>query len=124
MITVREQLAHLDNGRLVNLLRTRQRPAAGRGREHDARHLPEMRRTDRTVSRSGGRRSAYGGAPVLASVPVPPAPDPPELARSLPLSEPDSPAAQALLALADAVMERIEGGLPGVPAVEDCEDCP
>jgi hypothetical protein len=45
--------------------------------------------------------------------------------REAPLSEPDSPVTQAMLGLADAVIERMKaGGLTGEKREEDCEDCP
>jgi hypothetical protein len=69
--------------------------------------------------------AAYGGAPVLASIPFHP-----HLIRQnwkqAPLSNPDSPATQAFFTLADQVSARIEAGLakPKPTPADDCEDCP
>ena len=124
MITTREQLAHLDNGRLVNLLGARQIPVLGVVENMTHVICPKCGEAIELYPAPAEGEAAYGGAPVLASVPFHP-----HLIRQnwreAPLSEPDSPAAQALFGLADAVITQIDSGRRAVPPVpEDCEDCP
>lgn len=124
MITTREQLAHLDNGRLVNLLGARQIPVLGVVENMTHVICPKCGEAIELYPAPAEGEAAYGGAPVLASVPFHP-----HLIRQnwreAPLSEPDSPAAQALFGLADAVIAQIDNGRRAVPPVpEDCEDCP
>ncbi len=124
LITVREQLAHLDNGRLVNLLGARRVPVLGVVENMTHVVCPNCGELIELYPAPAEGKAAYNGARVLASVPFHP-----HLIRQNwrepPLSDPDSPATQALLALADAVIERIDAEVrSGAPPEEDCEDCP
>jgi ATP-binding protein involved in chromosome partitioning len=124
MITTREQLAHLDNGRLVNLLGSRRIPVLGVVENMTHVVCPKCGELIELYPAPAEGEAAYGGAPVLASVPFHP-----HLIRQnwreAPLSEADSPAKQALLNLADAVIAQIDSGKRAEPPVEeDCEDCP
>jgi ATP-binding protein involved in chromosome partitioning len=124
LITLREQLSHLDNGRLVSLLKARGVPMLGVVENMTHVICPKCGEPIELYPAPAEGEAAYGGLPVLASVPFHP-----HLIRQNwrepPLSEPDSPAKAALLALADMVIERIAAGLRSAPPVdEDCEDCP
>jgi ATP-binding protein involved in chromosome partitioning len=127
LITVREQLAHLDNGRLVNLLRAQHVPLLGVVENMTHVICPNCGEEIELYPAPAEDQAVYGGAPVLASIPFHP-----HLIRQNwrepPLSQPESPATQALLALADAVTEKIAAGVRASPppqqAQEDCEDCP
>jgi ATP-binding protein involved in chromosome partitioning len=124
LITLRENLSHLDNGRLVNLLKARQVPVLGVVENMTHVICPKCGELIELYPTPAEGKAAYGGAPVLASVPFHP-----HLIRQNwrepPLSEPDSPAARALLALADAVTAHIDSGMRSAPPDEDnCEDCP
>ena len=124
LITVREQLAHLDNGRLVNLLNTRRVPVLGVVENMTHVICPNCGEAIQLYPAPAAGEAAYGGAPVLAAIPFHP-----HLIRQnwreRPLSEADSPVTSALLALADAVIERLDDLVPRHPAsTDDCEDCP
>ena len=119
LITVREQLAHL-----VNLLGARGVPVLGVVENMTHVICPRCGEAIELYPAPAEGQAAYGGAPVLASVPFHP-----HLIRQnwreAPLSTPDSPATQALLALADAVSERMASGTRrAAPPDENCEDCP
>lgn len=134
LIAVREQLAHLDNGRLVALLRARKIPVFGVVENMTHVLCPHCGELIELYPAPVTGQSAYDGAAVLASIPFHP-----HLIRQtqggppLPLSDLDSPARAPLLSLADAVLARIEDfarsngsstsakdDMPG----EDCIDCP
>ena len=124
LITVREQLAHLDNGRLVGLLGAHRVPMLGVVENMTHVICPNCGEVVELYPAPAGDQTAYGGAPVLASVPFHP-----HLIRQNwrepPLSQPESPATQALLALADSVSEKNASGMRASPSPpEDCEDCP
>ncbi len=124
LITVREQLAHLDNGRLVNLLGSHHVPILGVVENMTHVVCPKCGELIELYPAPAEDQAAYGDVPVLASIPFHP-----HLIRQNwrepPLSQPESPATQALLALADAVSEKIEAGVRAAPPqTEDCEDCP
>jgi ATP-binding protein involved in chromosome partitioning len=124
LITVREQLAHLDNGRLVNLLRAQRVPMLGVVENMTHVICPNCGEMIELYPTPAEDQAAYNGAPVLASIPFHP-----HLIRQNwrepPLSQPESPATQALLALADAAIEKLADGVrSSPPPEEDCEDCP
>jgi ATP-binding protein involved in chromosome partitioning len=124
LITLREQLSHLDNGRLVNLLKARQIPVLGVVENMTHVVCPKCGELIEMYPAPAEGEAAYGGARVLASVPFHP-----HLIRQnwreAPLSEPDSPATAALLALADTVIEQVDhAGARPAPVDDDCEDCP
>jgi ATP-binding protein involved in chromosome partitioning len=125
VITTREQLAHLDNGRLVNLLGARKVPIFGVVENMTHVVCPRCGELIELYPAPASGESAYGELPVLASVPFHP-----HMIRQnwreAPLSEPDSPVTSVLLNLADAVIERIEAGVRRTETEEseDCEDCP
>jgi ATP-binding protein involved in chromosome partitioning len=122
MITTREQLAHLDNGRLVNLLGARKIPVLGVVENMTHVICPKCGEPIELYPAPAESEAAYGGAPVLASVPFHP-----HLIRQnwreAPLSDAESPATQSLLSLADAVIARL-GQRAEPPQEEECEDCP
>lgn len=124
LITVREQLAHLDNGRLVNLLKARRVPVLGVVENMTHVVCPHCGEIIELYPAPAADEAVYGDTPVLASIPFHP-----HLIRQnwreRPLSEADSPVTAALLTLADAVIERLEGLAPPYPtSADDCEDCP
>jgi len=127
VVTTREQLAHLDNGRLVNLLKARGLPVLGVVENMTHVICPKCGELIELYPAPAESESAYRDVPVLASVPFHP-----HLIRQnwreAPLSDPDSPATGVLLALADAVIARTGGGEARwknpQQEDEDCEDCP
>jgi ATP-binding protein involved in chromosome partitioning len=126
VITTREQLAHLDNARLVNLLGVRRVPIFGIVENMTHVVCPRCGELIELYPAPAAEESGYGSLPVLASVPFHP-----HMIRQnwreAPLSEPDSPVTPVLLSLADAVIERIESGERREhksEESEDCEDCP
>ncbi len=124
LITTREQLAHLDNGRLVNLLGAQRIPVLGVVENMTHVVCPNCGELIELYPAPAEGKAAYNGAPVLASVPFHP-----HLIRQNwrepPLSQPESPATQALLALADSVIGKIDSGIRSdQPPQDDCADCP
>ncbi len=126
VITTRENLAHLDNGRLVNLLRARGVPLLGVVENMTHVICPRCGELIELYPAPAETQAAYRDVPVLASVPFHP-----HLIRQnwreAPLSDRASPATGALLALADQVIARIERGVRrgnSEISEEDCEDCP
>lgn len=109
IVTTREQLAHLDNGRLLNLLQQR--------------HIPILSIVENMThiicpccgeaielypTPAAEAKIIYGELPILATIPFSP-----DLIRNvrkaapLPLVEPDVPVAQAFLTLADQMIHKI-----------------
>lgn len=126
VITTREQLAHLDNARLVNLLGARHVPIFGVVENMTHIVCPRCGEQIELYPAPAADESGYGSLPVLASVPFHP-----HMIRQnwreAPLSQPDSPVTSVLLSLADAVIERIDGEERRQfksEESEDCEDCP
>lgn len=126
VITTREQLAHLDNARLVNLLGARHVPIFGVVENMTHIVCPRCGELIELYPAPAADESGYGSLPVLASVPFHP-----HMIRQnwreAPLSQPDSPVTSVLLSLADAVIERIDGEERRQfksEESEDCEDCP
>jgi len=115
IVTTREKLAHLDNGRLLTLLRRGSRPGAQTvpvlGVVENMTHVicPNCGDpVDLYPSPVAAESDIYGHTPVIASLPFHP-----DLIRTpgdgppLPLRDPASPVAAALLDLADLVMGRL-----------------
>ena len=134
LIAVRERLAHLDNGRLVSLLRTQNLPVLGVVENMTHVVCPRCGELIDLYPAPAAGEAAYHGAEVLASLPFHPdlirqgQPGPP-----LPLKDAESPAREPLLSLADAVLERLDGAALRRPrnsaeadptSDEDCPDCP
>lgn len=109
LVTTREKLAHMDNGRLLTLLR-----------RHRVRVLGVVENMTHVICPNCGEpvdlypapvadeSDIYGHTPVIASLPFHPALiRTPDQGPPLPLREPESPVAAALLDLADLVMKRL-----------------
>lgn len=113
VVTTREQLAHLDNSRLLTLLKRTTVPVLGVienmthivcprcGEEIELYPLP-----------AADAENIYGDTPILGSLPFHP-----QLIRQnsgtkpLPLADPESPVAQKLMTIAEAVMDRLKAPL-------------
>jgi ATP-binding protein involved in chromosome partitioning len=128
LVTTRERLAHLDNGRLVSLLNAKQVPMLGVVENMTHMICPKCGELIEMYPALTTEQDAYKDVPVLAAVPFHP-----HLIRQrhvgapLPLSDPDSPAAIPLLALADEISARLSRLPAGARPIEDdndCEDCP
>jgi ATP-binding protein involved in chromosome partitioning len=128
LVTTRERLAHLDNGRLVSLLNTKHVPVLGVVENMTHMICPTCGELIEMYPSPTDNEAGYQGAPVLAAVPFHP-----HLIRQrhvglpLPLSDPDSPAAVPLLALAEEISARLNKQSPDTRPVIDeneCEDCP
>ncbi len=72
LITVREQLAHLDNGRLVNLLGARHIPVLGVVENMTHIICPNCGEAVELYPAPAAGDAAYGSVPVLASIPFHP----------------------------------------------------
>lgn len=129
LVATRERLAHLDNGRLVSLLAAMRIPLLGVVENMTHIICPKCGELIEMYPAATAEQSVYRNAPVLAAVPFHP-----DLIRQnhlgppLPLSDPESAAAQPLLALADQVIALLaeESGTAGGAVTNDapCEDCP
>jgi ATP-binding protein involved in chromosome partitioning len=107
VVTTREQLAHLDNSRLLTLLRRTTVPVAGVVENMTHILCPKCGESIELYPLPAAEvQHIYGDTPILASLPFHP-----QLIRQntkpLPLAEPDSPVSRSLMALADEVMNRL-----------------
>jgi ATP-binding protein involved in chromosome partitioning len=106
MVAVREQLAHLDNGRLVSFLKSSRVRVLGVVENMTHIVCPRCGELIELYPAPVAEQSVYGNAPVLATIPFDPS-----LIRQvrggapLPLAEPESPISKSLLALADSIIE-------------------
>jgi ATP-binding protein involved in chromosome partitioning len=134
LIAVRERLAHLDNGRLVSLLHQRRVPVLGVVENMTHVVCPRCGELIELYPAPAAGEAAYEGAEVLSSLPFHP-----HLIRQgqagppLPLNQIESPAREPLLALADAVLARLDNltrlsaddaAQNNTIADDDCIDCP
>jgi ATP-binding protein involved in chromosome partitioning len=109
LVAVREQLAHLDNGRLLNFLHTMPVPVIGVVENMTHVICPHCGELIELYPAPVSEQLVYADAPVLAAVPFHPG-----LIRQtrsgapLPLAEPESPVAQVFLTLADQVVESLK----------------
>lgn len=110
VVTTREQLAHLDNSRLLSLLKRKRVPVLGVVENMTHIVCPKcgelIELYPSPVTEEG---AVYGNTPVLASIPFDPL-----LIRKItqdkpaPLANPESPIGQILLELADRVREKLD----------------
>jgi ATP-binding protein involved in chromosome partitioning len=129
LIALRERLAHLDNGRLVSLLKREKMPIIGVVENMAHIICPKCGEIIEMYPAPAEDEKVYDGAPILGAIPFHP-----HLIRQLhsgppvALSDPDSPVTPPLLALADAVMARVDAlpknGAHPRPKEDDCVDCP
>jgi ATP-binding protein involved in chromosome partitioning len=128
LVATRERLAHLDNGRLVGLLRAKRTPILGVVENMTHVICPNCGEPVELYPLPAADQPVYDGAPVLASLPFHP-----NLIRApgmapLPLNEdlPDSGSAvrASLLALADTLLAALPNQPQNAPPDEDCVDCP
>ncbi len=109
LITVRQKLAHLDNGRLVSLLKVARVPVLGVIENMTHVICPRCGELIELYPALTTDQPTYGGAPVLGAIPFHP-----ELIREqrsgapLPLAEPESPVSRSLLKLADDLIEKMK----------------
>jgi ATP-binding protein involved in chromosome partitioning len=109
LVATREALAHLDNGRMLSFLREKNVSILGVVENMTHVICPKCGELVELFPTPVAEQAVYGDAPVLAAIPFHP-----ELIRQvrggapLPLAEPNSPVTEALLALADNVLERLE----------------
>lgn len=114
VVTTREVLAHLDNGRLMSLFKRHHLPVLGLVENMGYLLCPHCGERIELYPAPAAEQPVYGGAEVLASIPFHPA-----LIRQrrpgapLPLEAGKSPVKDALLALADAVLARLFPEEPG-----------
>lgn len=108
LITVREKLAHLDNGRLVSLLRSARVPVLGVVENMTHIICPRCGELIEMYPALTADQPVYEGVPVLGAIPFHP-----DLIRArrngapLPLAEPQSPVSLALFDVADKLIELI-----------------
>lgn len=126
VVALRENLSHLDNGRLIGLLRKKYVPILGVVENMTHVICPNCGEKIDLYPAPAAEQAVYRDAPILGELPFHP-----HLIRQnrvgkpIPLADPESPAAKALLALADAVSERMQI-TPAAPPLDedDCVDCP
>lgn len=128
IVSTREQLAHLDNGRLVGLLRGKRLPILGVVENMTHIICPNCGQPVELYPLPAADQPAYAGAPVLASLPFHSglirAPGVPPLPLAEAVNGADAVKA-GLVALADTVWSRLDAPRqPAPPPPEDdCEDC-
>ena len=108
LITLRQRLSHLDNGRLVNLIASTTVPALGVIENMTHVLCPRCGQLIELYPSSANDQPIYADIPTIGAIPFHP-----ELIREirsgppLPLAEPDIPIAAPFLRLADEVITRI-----------------
>lgn len=132
LIATRERLAHLDNGRLVGMLRAKHVPILGVVENMTHVICPNCGEPVELYPLPVSDQPAYGGASVLASLPFHPHLIYQQGKPPLPLNEQPSDeivgggtVRAALLALADTVIAGLENTpTASNPPDPDCIDCP
>lgn len=126
LIALRENLSHLDNGRLISVLKRKLTPILGVVENMTFVVCPTCGEHITLYPAPAADQAVYGDAPVIGAIPFHP-----HLIRQnrggapIPLSDPTSPASLALLALADEVIARLQVTPPAPPPdQDDCIDCP
>ncbi|MBK8031510.1 MAG: P-loop NTPase [Anaerolineae bacterium] len=126
LVALRENLSHLDNGRLISVLKRKLTPILGVVENMTHVVCPNCGEHIDLYPAPAAEQAVYGGAPVLGAIPFHP-----HLIRQnragkpIPLADPTSPAAVALLALADEVITRMKVAPPApAPPDDECIDCP
>lgn len=105
LIAIREHLAHLDNGRLLSFLHKMRVPVLGIVENMTHMVCPHCGELVELYPAPVAEQAVYGEVPVLAAIPFhPPLIRQIRAGAPLPLSDPQSPVAGALLALADKVI--------------------
>jgi len=126
LVALRENLSHLDNGRLISVLKRKLTPILGVVENMTHVICPNCGEHIDLYPAPAAEQAVYGDAPILGAIPFHS-----QLIRQnragkpIALADPSSPAAVALLALADEVITRMKVTPPAPPPVdEDCIDCP
>lgn len=125
IVTTREQLAHLDNGRLLQLLLRRGLPVLGVIENMTHVICPKCGELIELYPQPAESQAVYAQTPILGSMPFHPA-----MIRvagagaPIALREPASTTAAPLLALADALMSKLHVAQPTATSKDECEDCP
>lgn len=128
VVTTRERLAHLDNGRLLGLFKRRGVPVLGVVENMTHVICPNCGELIELYPAPAADQPEYRNLPVLGAMPFHPAVIRQNRAAApLPLADDltpaDIPVRDALLALADRVQERLNIARPGLIEDDDCEDC-
>lgn len=110
IVTTREQLAHMDNGRILNKLKRAGVPVLGVVENMTHVICPNCGQPVELYPLPVEQMSeVYGRTPLLGSIPFDPALiRNPGVGAPLPLRQPDHPVAQTLLQTADALMQRLD----------------
>ncbi len=133
LVATREKLAHLDNGRLLRLLKHERVPVLGVVENMTHVICPRCGELIEMYPAPAAEEAVYAGVPVLGALPFHPdflretRPAAPLALRTPDTGEPESPARAPLFALADAAvtaMSSLKGGAVIRRKVDECEDCP
>ncbi len=126
LVALRENLSHLDNGRLISVMKRKRTSILGVVENMTHVICPNCGERIDLYPAPVADQAIYGNTPVLAAIPFHP-----HLIRQnrggapIPLSDPTSPASVALLGLADEVITRLKvTPSASPPVVDDCVDCP
>lgn len=126
LVALRENLSHLDNGRLISVLKRKLMPMLGVVENMTHVICPTCGEQIDLYPTPASEQAVYGETPVIGALPFHP-----HLIRQnrggapVALSDPESPAARALLALADEVIARLKiTRRNDPPADAECADCP
>lgn len=137
IVTTRERLAHLDNGRLISLLTKKRLPILGVIENMTHVICPKCGELIELYPAPASDQLVYGATPMLGAIPFDPALIRQHGGRPLPLRDEASMDARtrlvnaALMDTADNVMSRLDrahtlpaAAFDSLPEDEPCEDCP
>ena len=107
LVTTRESLAHMDNGRLLNLLDSYQAPVLGVVENMTHVVCPKCGELVELYPAPAEQQEIYDETPILGQIPFHPHLIHQRGSPPLPLQETDSPVKNALLELADTVISKL-----------------
>lgn len=125
VVTTREQLAHLDNGRLLDLFKRRGLPVFGVVENMTHVSCPKCGELIELYPQPAESQAVYADTPILGAMPFHP-----DMIRvagvgaPIALRDPASTTAAPLLSLADAVLGKLSVAQPAPTVEDECEDCP
>lgn len=132
LVATRERLAHLDNGRLISLLRKHRLPILGVVENMTHIICPNCGELIEMYPAPTADQPVYGGTPILGAIPFHPAMIRQPRAKPLPLRDRDTlepmtrPAFDALHTIAEATLAMLATAhqVPPIPTTDEpCEDC-
>ena len=125
IVSTREQLSHLDNGRLLNLLQRRNLPVLGVVENMTHIICPKCGELIELYPQPAESQAIYKQTPILGNIPFHP-----DMIRTsgtgapIALRTPETSTAAPLLYVADMIIDRLKTTFHSATTLHDCEDCP